>query len=118
MFHGTPRRQTEAAEYERRRREKLERETREYCDLWRTVPNAAPVSTSDLNEKDARERHPPPPAERNLLYFLEKNSLALRDWQRELLRIVRNLAQYFYPQRQTKLMNEGYCDLRPVHDCQ
>ena len=31
----------------------------------------------------------------------------MRDWQRELLRIVRNLAQYFYPQRQTKLMNEG-----------
>ena len=31
----------------------------------------------------------------------------MRDWQRELLRIVRNLAQYFYPQRQTKVMNEG-----------
>ena len=28
-------------------------------------------------------------------------------WQRELLRIVRNVAQYFYPQRQTKMMNEG-----------
>jgi spore cortex formation protein SpoVR/YcgB (stage V sporulation) len=96
------------AEYERRRREKLERETREYCDLWRTVPGVAPASDGDLKEKDVRERKlrlrlP----EENLLYFLEKNSPALRDWQRELLRIVRNLAQYFYPQRQTKLMNEG-----------
>jgi stage V sporulation protein R len=96
------------AEYERRRREKLERETRDYCDLWRTVPGAASAPTGDLNEKDARERKlrlrlP----EENLLYFLEKNSPTLRDWQRELLRIVRNLAQYFYPQRQTKLMNEG-----------
>ncbi len=45
--------------------------------------------------------------EENLLYFLEKNSPKLQDWQRELLRIVRNVAQYFYPQRQTKLMNEG-----------
>ncbi len=45
--------------------------------------------------------------EENLLYFLEKNAPKLADWQRELLRIVRNLAQYFYPQRQTKLMNEG-----------
>ena len=45
--------------------------------------------------------------EENLLYFLEKNSPILQDWQRELLRIVRNVAQYFYPQRQTKLMNEG-----------
>jgi spore cortex formation protein SpoVR/YcgB (stage V sporulation) len=45
--------------------------------------------------------------EENLLYFLEKNSLILEPWQRELLRIVRVIAQYFYPQRQTKVMNEG-----------
>ena len=43
----------------------------------------------------------------NLLYFLEKTAPRLQPWQRELLRIVRNLAQYFYPQRQTKVMNEG-----------
>ena len=96
------------AEYERRRREKAERETRDYCDLWRTVPGAAPSQENDLSEDEARERKrrlrlP----EENLLYFLEKNSPVLRSWQRELLRIVRNLGQYFYPQRQTKLMNEG-----------
>jgi len=96
------------AEYERRRREKAERETRDYCDLWRTVPGALPAQENDLSEDEARERKrrlrlP----EENLLYFLEKNSPVLRSWQRELLRIVRNLAQYFYPQRQTKLMNEG-----------
>ena len=45
--------------------------------------------------------------EENLLYFLEKHSPSLKAWQREMLRIVRNLAQYFYPQRQTKVMNEG-----------
>lgn len=45
--------------------------------------------------------------EENILYFLEKNAPKLADWQRELLRIVRSLAQYFYPQRQTKMMNEG-----------
>jgi stage V sporulation protein R len=97
------------AEYERRRREKMEREARDYCDLWRTVPGGAAASQeNDLSEDEARERKrrlrlP----EENLLYFLEKNSPVLRAWQRELLRIVRNLAQYFYPQRQTKLMNEG-----------
>ena len=31
----------------------------------------------------------------------------LQPWQRELLRIVRHIAQYFYPQGQTKVMNEG-----------
>jgi spore cortex formation protein SpoVR/YcgB (stage V sporulation) len=45
--------------------------------------------------------------EENLLYFIEKNSPSLRAWQRETLRIVRNLSQYFYPQRQLKVMNEG-----------
>ena len=45
--------------------------------------------------------------EENLLYFLEKNSLILEPWQREIIRIVRIIAQYFYPQRQTQVMNEG-----------
>ncbi|SHG52124.1 SpoVR family protein [Cognatishimia maritima] len=43
----------------------------------------------------------------NLLYFLEKHSPILQSWQRELLRIVRYIAQYMYPQKQTKVMNEG-----------
>ena len=45
--------------------------------------------------------------EENLIYFVEQNSPGLEDWQRELLAVVRNVAQYFYPQRQTKVMNEG-----------
>lgn len=46
--------------------------------------------------------------EENLLYFFEKESPYLLEWQRELIRIVRNIATYFYPQRQTKVMNEGF----------
>ena len=45
--------------------------------------------------------------EENLLYFLEKISPILEPWQREIVRIVRNVAQYYYPQKQTKVMNEG-----------
>jgi len=45
--------------------------------------------------------------EENLIYFIETYSPVLEDWQRELLSIVRYVAQYFYPQRQTKVMNEG-----------
>ncbi len=44
----------------------------------------------------------------NLLYFLEKNAPNLDDWQREIIRIVRKVGQYFYPQRQLQLMNEGF----------
>ncbi|UWQ79936.1 SpoVR family protein [Leisingera sp. S132] len=43
----------------------------------------------------------------NILYFLEKHSPVLDPWQCEILRIVRMLAQYLYPQKQTKVMNEG-----------
>ena len=69
----------------------------------RRAPREPTVSEQEARERKQRLRLP----EENLLYFLEKNSPVLDDWQRELLRIVRNLAQYFYPQRQTKLMNEG-----------
>jgi stage V sporulation protein R len=43
----------------------------------------------------------------NLLYFIEKHAPRLAPWQRELVRIVRKVAQYFYPQRLTKVANEG-----------
>lgn len=45
--------------------------------------------------------------EENILYYCEKNSPKLETWQRECIRIVRKLAEYFYPQPQTKVMNEG-----------
>lgn len=44
----------------------------------------------------------------NLLYFLEKNSPFIEKWQVELIRIIRKISQYFYPQRQTKLLHEGF----------
>lgn len=50
----------------------------------------------------------PKQPEENILYFLEKHSPILEPWQREILRIVRKIAQYFYPQRLTKVMNEGF----------
>jgi stage V sporulation protein R len=43
----------------------------------------------------------------NLLYFIEKRAPRLAPWQRELVRIVRKVAQYFHPQRLTKVANEG-----------
>ena len=50
--------------------------------------------------------------EENLLYFLEKRAPRLRRWQRELVRIVRQIAQYFYPQRQTQADERGLRHLR------
>ncbi|MEI8650901.1 SpoVR family protein [Paraglaciecola sp. Hal342] len=53
------------------------------------------------------KRFPSEPQE-NVLYFIEKNAPLLAPWQRELVRIVRKISQYFYPQKQTQVMNEGW----------
>jgi stage V sporulation protein R len=71
-------------------------------ELWRTLP-----SQSSKGDSKIAERFPSEPEE-NILYFLEKNAPLLEAWEREIIRIVRKISQYFYPQRQTKLMNEGW----------
>jgi stage V sporulation protein R len=90
---------------ERRAKERRSYEERAFNDLWRTVPSGPLKSAATLNGEKRRALLRLP--QENLLYFLEKTAPRLQPWQRELLRIVRNLAQYFYPQRQTKVMNEG-----------
>jgi len=98
-----------SSEKERERaRERLEYEEQTFSDLWRTLPPRTSEDDADEVEQEVAERKKKLNLpEENLLYFLEKNSLILQPWQRELLRIVRVIAQYFYPQRQTKVMNEG-----------
>jgi len=89
---------------QQRERERREHEDRVYNDLWRTVPGSkAEVSVDDSAERRRRLGLP----EENLLYFLEKNAPKLASWEREVIRIVRLIAQYFYPQPQAKMMNEG-----------
>lgn len=85
-----------------RQQEREEYLQRRINDLWRTIPKP--------DEDDPVKRQPRYPSEpqENLLYFIEKNAPLLETWQRELVRIVRKLAQYFYPQRQTQVMNEGW----------
>jgi stage V sporulation protein R len=89
---------------QRRQRERRDYDERVYNDLWRTLPGAAKSSDADP-AADRRRRLGLP--EENLLYFLEKTSPRLRSWEREIIRIVRLIAQYFYPQPQVKMMNEG-----------
>ena len=89
---------------QKRERERQEYDERMFDDLWRTVPGTKPLPGVDkLAERRRRLGLP----EENLLYFLEKSSPRLQAWEREIIRIVRLIAQYFYPQPQVKLMNEG-----------
>ena len=90
-----------AAEEARRQQEREEYLQKQINDLWRTIPRKA-------SDKAEKVRQFPAEPQENLLYFLEKNSPLLEPWQREIIRIVRKIAQYFYPQRQTQVMNEGW----------
>src|SRR5919109_5133147 len=105
--HPVARRSRAALHEKERQRREYEEAT--YNELWRTVPRSAlPNNGSSPHSRDAQQENlllglP----QENLLYFLEKHAPKLDDWKRELLRIVPMLAQYFYPQRQTKVMNEG-----------
>ncbi|WP_105168626.1 SpoVR family protein [Pseudoalteromonas sp. T1lg23B] len=89
--------------YEEQKRQK-EREDylqSQVNELWRTIP------VSQQEERMKKVRFPSEPQE-NILYFIEKNAPLLESWQREVIRIVRKISQYFYPQRQTQVMNEGW----------
>ena len=98
------------ADVKEKARLRREYEEQTYNELWRTIPRSELAKQSHLDrlpvemQKEAVSLNLP---QENLVYFLEKHAPKLEEWKRELLRIVRMLAQYFYPQRQTKVMNEG-----------
>jgi len=71
-------------------------------ELWRTIPDKE--ACTENNENSCFPSEP----QENILYFIEKHAPHLEPWQREIVRIVRKIAQYFYPQRQTQVMNEGW----------
>ena len=87
------------AEEAKRLKKKIEDDRILLDDIWRTLPK-------DEQKRKRKERFPSQPEE-NILYFIEKNSPKLKEWQREIVRIVRKISQYFYPQGQTKVINEG-----------
>lgn len=95
-------RQLSVAEELNRQREREEYEWQRHDEIWSTIPAS---TNEEVSVKPAGSVEEP---QENLLYFLEKYSPKLAGWQREIIRIVRKMGQYFYPQGQTKVMNEGW----------
>jgi stage V sporulation protein R len=89
------------AEERSRQKERADYLQSQVSDLWDHV---LPKTAESRREADRFPKNP----EENILYFLEKNSPILQPWQREIVRITRKISQYFYPQRQTQVMNEGW----------
>jgi len=91
-----------AEEESKRQKERELHMQQQVNELWRTIP------VNPENECETSHARFPDEPQENLLYFIEKNAPLLEPWQREVIRIVRKIAQYFYPQRQTQVMNEGW----------
>lgn len=86
----------------KKKEERNEYNQKQQNDLWRTLPQS-----SKAEDADEKVRFPEEPQE-NILYFIEKNAPNMETWQREIVRIVRKMSQYFYPQMQTQVGNEGW----------
>lgn len=64
------------------------------------------IATPSITYEVKDGRFPPHP-EKDLLWFLATYA-PLEEWQRDVLRIIREESYYFYPQFMTKIMNEGW----------
>ncbi|MCK6255811.1 SpoVR family protein [Fictibacillus sp. KIGAM418] len=81
----------------------VKRET-PYDDLWNIdKPKTSKEKTSNIKKKLF-----PPQPEKDILLFIEEYSRELEDWQRDILSMMREEMLYFWPQLETKIMNEGW----------
>lgn len=104
--HRSPRRRPmNLRDEEARQKDRREHAAQTYNELWSTLPKAAAGEKARKLLTDAERKLMLP--EENVVFFLERNAPKLAPWQREVLRIVRLTSQYLYPQRLTKVMNEG-----------
>jgi stage V sporulation protein R len=76
-----------------------------YDDLWGLERRHESGPEEEANGPRAR-RLPLP--EKDLLYFIMKYSPALTDWQRDAVAMIHEEMEYFVPQMQTKILNEGW----------
>jgi len=97
---------------ESRQRERRAYEAEIHNELWTTIPKTHKSRPDEAMGMMAKRLGLP---EENILFFLERHAPKLAPWQREILRIARLVGHYLYPQRLTKVMNEGcatYCHYR------
>ncbi|OEH92958.1 SpoVR family protein [Bacillus solimangrovi] len=74
-----------------------------YDDLWKLDG-----SQKRKNKQQKTKKKFPPNPEKDILLFIEEYSRELEDWQRDILTMMRQEMLYFWPQLETKIMNEGW----------
>ncbi|GEN53050.1 SpoVR family protein [Halobacillus faecis] len=75
----------------------------EYDDMWKIDE-----SSSEDQPRFRKKKKFPPKPEKDLMLFIEQYSRELEDWQRDILTMMREEMLYFWPQLETKIMNEGW----------
>ncbi|MBI4614665.1 MAG: SpoVR family protein [Planctomycetes bacterium] len=80
---------------------------KEYMAKFLNPPEYLQAQRAKLEEEKKREKRFPESPEKDILLFLIENA-PLEHWQADILSIVREESYYFVPQRQTKIMNEGW----------
>jgi stage V sporulation protein R len=74
-----------------------------YDDLW-----SVDQVTKEKKLVVPKKKKFPPSPEKDLLLFIQEYSRELEDWQRDILTMMREEMLYFWPQLETKIMNEGW----------
>ncbi|MFC7442812.1 SpoVR family protein [Laceyella putida] len=89
---------------EQEKREKTKQnQSSPYEDLWKLDRIGQP----EERPRPRKKRFPEEP-EKDLLLFLMHHSRMLEDWQQDIMTILRGEMLYFWPQLETKIMNEGW----------
>jgi stage V sporulation protein R len=80
---------------------------REYMERYVNPDDFVESQKKKLSEKKAKQKRFPIEPEKDLVRFLMVHAPLLR-WQRDIMDILWEEAQYFAPQAMTKIMNEGW----------
>jgi len=87
---------------------------KDYMDSYINPPEFLAEQQRRLEEAEQQRKRLPPEPERDVLLFLLEHA-PLENWQHDILDIVREEAYYFAPQRQTKILNEGWASYVHTH---
>lgn len=83
------------------------KEPGQYDDLW----NLDPKNILSKSDTPVNRTFPPEP-EKDIVWFIQEFSPILEDWQRDIMSMLREEMLYFWPQMETKIMNEGWASFR------
>ncbi|KGX87357.1 SpoVR family protein [Pontibacillus litoralis] len=72
-----------------------------YDDIWQ-------IGEEKPKKETKKKKKFPPQPEKDVVLFIEEYSRELEDWQRDIMTMMREEMLYFWPQLETKVMNEGW----------